>query len=155
MQLQREMAQFNYKAVLAQALSQAVLVGLQQALAGGPLTAILAPALIAAMTALVVGLIKPPSFASGRMFDSRTSLPPGTVVGDGRDAGAPVDMEALLNAAQLAEFGTRFSEQQRQREQVQQLNATIVIQNDVELKNNQIGLANYRDEVRKKILRLE
>lgn len=49
------------------------------------------------------------SFAEGRMFERPTMIG-GAIVGDGRKAGAPVNMEVLLNAAQLAEFKVKTAE---------------------------------------------
>lgn len=70
----------------------------------------LALAAIGAMTALIRGSLQSQvSFAEGRMFAEPTMIG-GAIVGDGRKAGAPVNMEVLLNAAQLAEFKTRVAE---------------------------------------------
>ena len=70
----------------------------------------IALAAIGATAALIRGSLQSQvSFAEGRMFEQPTMIG-GAVVGDARKAGAPVNMEVLLNAAQLAEFKTRAAE---------------------------------------------
>jgi hypothetical protein len=70
--------------------------------------AFVVPATIAAASAIramLEGMMA--SYAGGRMFDRPTVI--SGVVGDAQRAGQPVNFEALLNAAQLAEFGRRYA----------------------------------------------
>ena len=70
--------------------------------------ALVVPATIAATSAIramLEGMMA--SYAEGRMFDRPTVI--SGVVGDAQRAGQPVNFEALLNAAQLAEFGRRYA----------------------------------------------
>lgn len=89
-----------------------------------PLTAaFLVGGIIAAATAIRSMLASQVqmSFAAGRMFEEPTLLG-GVMVGDAQRVGAPVNFEALLNAAQLAEFGKRYS---AEREMIVNLNVAV------------------------------
>ncbi len=90
-------------------------------------------AISAILSSQLQGMIQQPSFASGAMFDKPTKLPFGAVVGDGQRAGSPVDMEVILNAVQLAEFGRAYSN----RNKGKMLNVNIPVSVNVETKASQ------------------
>mgnify|MGYP005836800487 CR=1 FL=1 len=81
---------------------------------GDPFSSLIVAPGISAITGVLLsqlqGMIQQPSFATGAIFNEPTLLPFGARVGDGKKSGSPVDMEALLNTVQLAEFGRRYSE---------------------------------------------
>ena len=92
--------------------------------------ALVVPATIAATSAIramLEGMMA--SYAEGRMFDRPTMI--SAVVGDAQRAGQPVNFEALLNAAQLAEFGRRYAMEREQAVVVNirtELNATKLVE---------------------------
>jgi len=92
--------------------------------------ALVVPATIAATSAIramLEGMMA--SYAEGRMFDRPTVI--SAVVGDAKRAGQPVNFEALLNAAQLAEFGRRYAMEREQAVVVNirtELNATRLVE---------------------------
>ncbi len=95
------------------------------------------------------GMIQQPSFASGAMFDKPTSLPFGAVVGDGRKAGSPVDMEVILNAVQLAEFGRVYMARNRMGKMV---NVTIPVTVNVQTKASQYDVVLAYEESFKSVV---
>ena len=92
--------------------------------------ALVVPATVAATTAIramLEGMMA--SYAEGRMFDRPTMI--SAMVGDAQKAGQPVNFEALLNAAQLAEFGRRYALEREQAVVVNiktELNATKLVE---------------------------
>jgi hypothetical protein len=92
--------------------------------------ALVVPATIAATSAIramLEGMMA--SYAEGRMFDRPTVIT--ATVGDAQRAGQPVNFEALLNAAQLAEFGRRYAMEREQAVVVNirtELNATKLVE---------------------------
>jgi len=92
--------------------------------------ALVVPATIAAASAIramLEGMMA--SYAEGRMFNRPTVI--SGVVGDAQRAGQPVNFEALLNAAQLAEFGRRYAMEREQAVVVNirtELNATKLVE---------------------------
>jgi hypothetical protein len=92
--------------------------------------ALVVPATIAAtaaIRAMLEGMMA--SYAEGRMFDRPTMI--SAMVGDAQRAGQPVNFEALLNAAQLAEFGRRYATEREHAVVVNiktELNATKLVE---------------------------
>jgi hypothetical protein len=92
-----------------------------------PFTIGLITAGAALFSSVLGGLVQRPrtSFAEGRMFPTETNLG-GVMVGDGTKAGVPINMEALLNASQLRDFGEAYSERRNaQSAQPAVINVTI------------------------------
>ncbi|MDX2127525.1 MAG: hypothetical protein SFU91_00645 [Chloroherpetonaceae bacterium] len=142
LQLRRQNAQNFYMGALAQIPIAVIQALAMNAASTGNIfmilaAAVLAPILVGALTSL----IQPPSFATGGIVDSPTLA----VVGDAKKAGASTNREFILNTPQMIALIQKASLQPT-------ITITNVIENDVELSNERVGLAVSRSNRQKRVI---